>query len=59
GNDRRDESERYDLWRIPLAAAVVLLTLAQIFRWLPLRLGFTGLATAVWIVASVLAFSGR
>ncbi len=58
-NERRDESERYDLWRIPLAAAVVLLTLAQIFRWKPVRLGLTGIATGVWIVASVLAFSGR
>lgn len=57
-NELRDESERFDLWRIPLAAAIVLLTVAQVLRPKLVRLGLTGLATATWITSTVLAFAG-
>jgi hypothetical protein len=57
-NDLREESERLDAWLIALVGAVVLLTFAQISRRRPFRLAFLGTGTAIWIVATVMAFGG-
>jgi hypothetical protein len=54
----RDESLQYDRWVIFIVGAVVLLTLAQISARKPLRLVLTGAGVSVWIVVSVLAFTG-
>ena len=54
----RRESERFDGWLIPMVGAVVILTLAQVIGRRPIRAVLAGLGTAVWIVSSVLAFSG-
>lgn len=54
----RRESERYDRWLIFMVGAVVLLTLAQVIARRPIRYALAGVGTAVWIVSSVLAFSG-
>lgn len=57
-NELREESERLDAWLIALVGAVVLLTFAQISRRRPFRLAFLGAGTAVWVVATVMAFGG-
>jgi hypothetical protein len=57
-NRLRDDSQHLDGWLVPLVSAIVLLTLAQVSRQRLLRLGLTGAGTAVWIVATVLAFGG-
>jgi hypothetical protein len=57
-NELRDRSQHYDAWRIPLGGAVVLLAVAQIVGQKSIRLGLAGLATVVWIVATVFAFGG-
>ena len=54
----RDKAQRLDGFLIPMVGAIVLLTFAQVSRPRPVRLGLTGLGTAVWIVATVLAFGG-
>lgn len=57
-NRLRDDSQRLDGWLVPLIAAIVLLTLAQVSRQQLLRLALTGVGTATWIVSAVLAFGG-
>lgn len=57
-NRLRDQSQHLDGWLVPLVSAIVLLTLAQVSRRQPLRLGLTGAGTAVWVVSAVLAFGG-
>jgi hypothetical protein len=54
----RRESERFDRWLIFIVGAVVLLTVAQISKRKPLRLALTAAGTSVWLVTTVLAFSG-
>jgi hypothetical protein len=54
----RNDSEQFDRWLIFIVAAVVLLTLAQISGIKLLRLALTGVGTSVWIVTTILAFSG-
>jgi hypothetical protein len=57
-NRLRNESQRLDGWLIALVGAVVLLTFAQISRSRSLRLGFLGAGTAVWVLATTMAFAG-
>ena len=57
-NRLRDESQRLDAWLIALVGAVVLLTFAQVSRSRSLRVGFLGAGTAVWVVATAMAFAG-
>lgn len=57
-NRLREESERLDFWLIFLVSAIVVLTLAQVSRSRVLRVGLAGVGTAVWIVTSILAFTG-
>lgn len=54
----RRDSERFDRWLIFIVGAVVLLTLAQISKIKLLRLALTGAGTSVWLVTTILAFSG-
>lgn len=54
----RRESERFDRWLIFMVGAVVILTLAQVIGRRPIRLVLAGTGTTIWVVASVLAFSG-
>jgi hypothetical protein len=54
----RDEGQRLDGFLIPMVGAIVLLTLAQISRRKPVRLGLAALGTSVWIVATIVAFGG-
>jgi hypothetical protein len=58
-NRLRSESQWLDGWLIALVGAVVLLTLAQVSRHRLSRLVLAGAGTAVWIVATVIAFGGR
>jgi hypothetical protein len=57
-NRLRDESQRLDGWLIALVGAVVLLTFGQVSRRRGLKLGFLGAGTAVWILATTMAFTG-
>jgi hypothetical protein len=57
-NRLRDESQRLDGWLVPLILAVVILTLAQISRRLPIRIALTCLAAFVWIGSAAIAFTG-
>jgi hypothetical protein len=56
GNRLRSESQRYDGWTVPLIAAVVVLTLAQIARRVPIRIVLACLGSLIWIVATIGAF---
>jgi hypothetical protein len=58
-NRLRADSQRLDGWLIAMVGAVVVLTLAQISRLRPLRIGLLGAGTAIWLVSAVLAFGGR
>jgi len=57
-NRLRAEGERYDRWLIFMVGAVVLLTIGQVVRVRPIRVAFAGAGTAVWIVSTVMAYSG-
>lgn len=57
-NRLRAESQRLDGWLIALVAAIVVLTVAQISRAQPLRLGLAALGSVIWIVSTVIAFAG-
>jgi hypothetical protein len=54
----RDKAQRLDAFLIPMVGAIVILTFAQINKSKSVRLGLTAAGTAVWIVATVLAFGG-
>lgn len=57
-NRLRSESQRFSGWLVPLVSAIVLLTLAQVSARRPIRLGLAAAGTAVWIVATAIAFGG-
>lgn len=58
-NRLRSDSQWLDGWLIALVGAVVILTLAQVSRQRLVRLALCGAGTAVWIVATVVAFGGQ
>jgi hypothetical protein len=58
-NRLRAESQWLDGWLIALVGAVVILTFAQISRHRTARLLLAVTGTAVWIVATVIAFGGQ
>jgi hypothetical protein len=54
----RDDALRLVRFLLPIVAAIVLLTVAQVSRHRRVRLGLLGVATTVWLVVTGLAFAG-
>jgi hypothetical protein len=59
GVELRQRGQRLSGWAIPLIGAVVLLTFAQLSHRRPVRNGLVGLAMAVYVVSTSIAFVGK